>query len=344
MTVLKYAVGIDVSKDHLHCCFGQIDAEQSLRIGSSRRFKNSPRGFVELLNWAEGQRRETQIDCWFFLEATGVYYEQLAFFLSEQNCKLCVALPTAVRDFARSTPVKTKNDAVDAAMLTRMALERKLTPWPLPSLLIRQIKLLSRERQALVDARVAAENRLHALEHSYKPIDASITRLRQQIELLKRQITQIEQELRDLLDEDPDLKERVTNTATIQGIGITTILTILAETNGFALARSAQQVLSYAGLDIVENQSGLSRGTSRISKRGNARIRRALYVPAMAAIRFNRQLKAFFDRLVTRKGGKKMPALIAVARKLLRLIFTLFRNNTPYDPIHFQSQHAHVFS
>lgn len=268
------------------------------------------------------------------MEATGVYYEQLAFFLSDNEQRLCVALPTAVRDFARSTAMKTKTDAVDAGMLTRMALERKLNAWALPSALMRQIKHLVRERQAFVEQNTVLANRLHALEHSYQPLKKSIQRLQQQRALLKKQIAHVEKELAELLEKDPDLKERINNVATIQGVGTLTVLTVLAETNGFVIARSLKQLVSYAGLDIVENQSGQTHSPPHISKKGNARLRRALYLPVMAAIRFNPHLKAFYLRLLARNGGKKKSALIAVARKLLRLIYTLFKNNTPFTPLH----------
>lgn len=332
MTILKYAVGIDVAKDTLHCCCGSITTQQELHIAATKSFENSPNGFALLLQWAQHHCQQNDIPCWFFMEATGVYYENLAFFLHHHQQNLCVALPTAVRDFARSTTSKTKTDAVDAAILTRMALERKLDPWNIPTPLLRQIKLLVRERHACVEQTTAINNRLHALEHSYKPLDTAIDRLKKQRTLLKEQSAQIEKELALLLSDDPDLHDRITKTASIQGVGILTVLIVLAETNGFVLTRSAKHVLSYAGLDIVEHQSGRHRAPTHISKKGNARLRRALFMPALAAIRHNPHLKAFYQRLLQRNGGKKKPALIAVARKLLRLIFTLFRNNTTFDP------------
>lgn len=332
MTLLKYVVGIDVAKDTLHCCFGSINAQQDLQISPAHCFENSPNGFASLLDWAHHRCEQSDIPCWFFMEATGVYYEHLAFFLQEHQQNLCVAMPTTVRDFARSTSAKTKTDAVDAALITRMALERKLDPWQLPSPLLRQIKLLVRERHACTELITALDNRLHALQHSYKPLPSSIRRLKKQRALLKEQSKQIEKELALLLKDDPALHDRVEKTASIQGVGILTVLIVLAETNGFVLTRSAKHLLSYAGLDIVEDQSGHRRAPTHISKKGNARLRRALFMPALAAIKHNPLLKDFYNRLLARNGGKKKPALIAVARKLLRLIFTLFRNNTSFDP------------
>lgn len=334
MSILKYAVGIDVAKDTVVCCFGSIDLQQQTTVSAAKRFANTPAGFVQLLEWTAQRCEESSPECWFFMEASGVYYENLAFFLSENNQLLCVALPTTVRDYARSLNAKTKNDPTDAQVLTRMALERKLDPWTLPSPLLRQIKTLVRERQALVDEQTAIGNRLHALENSYNPLKSSLRRLQLQQAFLDKQVTQIEKELDKLLQNDPDLRDRVNTVATIHGVGRLTVLTVLAETNGFVLTTSAKQLVSYAGLDVVEHQSGRSHAPTHISKKGNARLRRALYMPALTAIQYNSQLKDYFHRLLARNGGQKKAALMAVARKLLKLIFTLFRSNSPYNPQH----------
>lgn len=332
MTPVKYAVGVDVSKDSLHCSFGAVDGSQTAAIGRSKRFANSPAGFRRLLDWTDRQRTSSSVSCWFLIEATGVYYEQLAFFLAEHDRDVSVVLPQRARDYVRSTETKTKTDAVDARMLTRMALERKLEPWNLPSSLMRDIKMLSRERISYVDARTQVQNRIHAMQNSYQPNDATMRRHRQMVKHYDAMIEEVERELAELLDQDPGLKEQVSNAASIKGVGTSTVLTVLSETNGFALSRSVKQVVSYAGLDIVQNQSGLHQGASRISKQGNRRIRRALYVPAMSAIQHNPHMKTFYLRLVQRNGGNRMSALVAVMRKLLRLIYSLFKNNVPYDP------------
>jgi len=113
---------------------------------------------------------------------------------------------------------------------------------------------------------------------------------------------------------------------------------IMAETNGFELIRSKKQLTSYAGLDVKEKESGTSiKGKSRISKRGNRYLRKAMYMPAMAAIRHSERYKAIFVRIVS-MNGVKMKGCVAVQRKLLEMAFTIYKTNTPYRANHLQTQ------
>ncbi|MDR8394683.1 IS110 family transposase, partial [Aliifodinibius sp. S!AR15-10] len=86
----------------------------------------------------------------------------------------------------------------------------------------------------------------------------------------------------------------------ITGLSNQSVLQVVAETNGFALIRNRNQLASYAGLDVVLDQSGQRQGTSKISKQGNAHIRRALYMPAVSASQHNRALRVFYQRLVAK--------------------------------------------
>ena len=118
----------------------------------------------------------------------------------------------------------------------------------------------------------------------------------------------------------------------VKGLGIVTVATIIAETNGFVLFTSRGQLISYAGYDVVEKQSGTSvKGRTRISKKGNKFIRRALHFPAITTVKYETHFEHLFDRIVDR-SGIKMKGYVAVQRKLLVLIYTLFKNNKPYDP------------
>ena len=118
---------------------------------------------------------------------------------------------------------------------------------------------------------------------------------------------------------------------TIPGVGILTAISVLAETNGFELIRNKRQLTSYAGLDVREKQSGTSvKGKPKISKRGNKYLRKAMHMPALAAIRHDDRYKAIFARLVS-KHGIKMKAVVAVQRKLLEMMFTVFKKGSAYD-------------
>lgn len=115
----------------------------------------------------------------------------------------------------------------------------------------------------------------------------------------------------------------------IKGVAFITVIKILAETNGFLLFKNIRQLVSYAGLDVIENESGGYKGKTKISKKGNARIRAALYMPAMTASHHNQNLKTFYERINEGRTIKRQ-GLIAVMRKLLILIYTLYKNDETY--------------
>ena len=117
-----------------------------------------------------------------------------------------------------------------------------------------------------------------------------------------------------------------------------TAITIIAETNGFELITHKSQLVSYAGYDVVERQSGTSvYGKTRISKKGNSHIRRCLYFPALSVVKYNKEFNDLFVR-VRDRTQIKMKGYVAVQRKLLVLIYTLYKTNQPYDPEYAQKQ------
>lgn len=140
----------------------------------------------------------------------------------------------------------------------------------------------------------------------------------------------------ELLTAEPELARKLKQLISIPGIGLTIV--VVAETSGFVLVENERQLVSYAGLDVVQHQSGLSAHGTRISKRGNVRLRTALYLPALSSLRHNPQQIAFYARLRTRHPSGK-PGVIAVMRKLLVRCYSLWKNDRAYDPSY---QPAHL--
>jgi transposase len=153
----------------------------------------------------------------------------------------------------------------------------------------------------------------------------------QQIEFLDKSIHVIENEIIRLTEEDKEFSQRVKNVETIKGVRLLTIITVLCETNGFSQFNNIRQVVSYAGLDIAERQSGLFKGKTRISKKGNARIRECLYMPALSATTYNETIKALYQRVIERNPTIKRKGVVAGMRKLLILIFVLWKKNEAYN-------------
>jgi transposase len=327
MKTIRQSIGIDVSKDTLACCIGDLLDNGEQIFSKVKSLPNSLEGFQQLQNWANENECP---DLVFVMEATGVYYENLAYWLSDHDRTVSVQLPNKVKHYAKSLNLKTKTDNVDARMISRMGLERKLGIWQMPSKIMREIKFLSRECQEIKAKLVVARNQMHARKHSYGCPISIEKRLNREIRLLETQLIEIEAEMRTAAMADSQLYDKIERISTIPGISFMTIVTILGETNGFALVSNARQLTSYAGLDIQQDQSGNKEGKSHISKKGNSFIRHALYMPALCATRFNPTMKAFYDGIVDRKPAKKI-AVTAVVRKLLILMYTLWKNNTEFN-------------
>jgi transposase len=331
MILLKQTVGIDVSYKTFDARFGTINTQQQITLSPSKSFKNSLAGFKLFLRWLKKYILSDDIPLVFVMEATGVYYEQLAHFLFQHKYQVAVILPNKIRNYAKSLESKSKTDPLDAAVITRFGLERLLTLWNPPSENMKTLRDLCREYHCLKANCTQIKNQLHALKSSFKPHRESFKRKTLLLKFLQRQIVLIQKELRALVKTEPDLAQRLKNIKTAKGLGDMTILTVLSETRCFELVSNQKQLTSYAGLDIVFNDSGLKKGRTSISKKGNTFIRKALFMPALSACRANPQMKQLYQRLVS-KGKNKKLAVIAVARKLLLLIYTLWKSNSVYIP------------
>jgi transposase len=329
--ILKQSVGLDVSKDTIAACFSQQETAKQFRIVSSRTFTSNGSGFVQMHRWISRQRHEATA-LHMLMEATGVYYEDLAYFLQQKGYRLCVLLPNKTSAYAKSLDYKSKTDKVDAKKLAQMSLERDLPRWNPPSDIMLKIKRLCRERAELLKEKTALSNRLHAKKHSHAPEKSSLKRAKDAIKFLEKQIKETQRAIVATVNEEPDIKQKLANVCSIKGIGIITAATVVSEANGFVLFKNKAQLVSYVGYDVVEDKSGTSiNRPTKISKKGNHHIRKALHFPALVAIKHIPTLKNIYDRVVD-KTNIKMKGAVAVQRKLLVLIYSLYKNNQEFDP------------
>ena len=290
-------------------------------------------GWKALQNWITRFRKIADIPLSVVVEATGVYYEGFAYYFKEQGFNVSVVLPNKSKNYARSLNVKTKNDLVDSCILAQMGLERSLQIWKGMTDTMLKIKQLCRERLSLQQMHTRISNQLHAHSHSHKSQKEIVKRMQKHMEFIAKQIKTIEDELQQTCAQDKSLQEKVDNICTIKGVAFMTALVVISETNGFDLIENKAQLVSYAGYDVVENQSGTSlKGKTRISKKGNSHIRRALYFPALSSAAHEPKLQDIYQRIHQRNPKVKMIGAVAVQRKLLVLIYTLYKKNEPYDP------------
>ena len=334
MNVIKQNLGIDVDSKELKVSFQQLMDNLSTKVKGSRTFKNTLKGFQNLEEWLK-KKMNSDVILNITMEATGVYYENLAYHFSEkENCEVHVVLPNTSKAYLKSLNLKSKTDEIDAKGLGQMGLERNLKTWKPMSTQMRTIRKLVRERIRLVREKTMVSNQLHAEFASYKPNAKSLIRYKERIDFLKEQIKSIKKELVQLVKQDENLKQRIDHVCTIKGVQFITAIGVVAEFNGFVLFSNRNQVVSFAGYDVIRYESGTSlKGKPKMSKQGNSYVRQMLFMSAMSAARLEEHHKAYYARIVN-KTGIKMKANVAIQRKLLLLIYTLFTKNIPYDPGH----------
>ncbi|MTB49779.1 transposase [Lewinella sp. W8] len=333
MSVVKQSIGVDVSKDdfYVRILFQFQGSTEVRKHRGVKKFSNTNSGFIKLHEWL---KKYTVQDAPMVIamEATGVYHEALAYFLFEHGYFVSVQLSTKVNAFAKSHNLHNKTDVSDAEIIARLVSERKLVAWRPPTKSIRRLRALTRQYQAITESKTVTQNQLHAMEHSALVDDQVCMRYREIIALFKRQLKQIELEIRQLARQDELLDNVLRLLMTIPGVALKTAAVIAAETGCFQLFDSRAQLVKFSGMDVVERQSGSSvRGRSSISKRGNSRIRRALFMPSLSYVKDDGVFGQLYQRVYQRTMIKKK-GLIAVQRKLLVVMYAIVKNGTAYDP------------
>lgn len=332
---LKYSVGVDISKDDFHACFSLIDSLQRVVIKGTRSFPNTPAGHEQFESWILKKRKET-LPLIVVMEATGVYYELLAWYLYRKEYDLSVVLPTRARRYAESIGLKSKNDSIDARGLARLGAEQHLALWQPVCEELYPLRLLTREVEQLDGYKNMAKNQLHAFKHTAIQLKEVEQTMQEHISFLEKQLTKTKKHIHKLIAENEFLTEQVERITVIRGVGELTAAILISECNGFELIKNQRQLTSYAGYDVVENQSGKRVGKTKISKKGNAHIRRCLHLPAFNVVKLEPRFKQFHERLIA-NGKTKMQAYVAVQRKLLALIYSLWKNQHEYQPQLFET-------
>ena len=339
MTVLFY-LGVDVSKSSLAVTL--IDQQEKI-IWSNKNIPNSQGGFKKLVEQvlkhaikkSDGQDFVIAAG----MEATGVYGEQLAYFLHDNNPGRIIPYvlnPAVVRSYAKACMEANKNDPTDARVIASflsVALTRgQVSPWKVPGVEERTLRALSRRRQELVHLLTSEKNRLEKLNNMAFPPDEVVKSVEEHIQYLEAALTNIAGDIRDHIDTYPTLQRNAELLRSIPGIGEVSVATVLGEAGDISKFDGVKQFTSFVGIAPVEYTSGSSvNKRSRISKRGNARIRHCLYMATMIAVRVNPVLREFYKRLLERGKGKKV-ALIASMRKLLHLIWGVLKSQSIFEP------------
>ena len=305
----KDFAGIDVSKSHLDVAFsGQTKVE---------RFTNTPEGRQDCANYLA---RTALIA----IEATGGYETDIVRVLQAHNLCVAVVNPRRIREFARASGRLAKTDAIDAQVIAHFA--RAMCPAQTADLEAGHMALadLVTRRRQLIDMGTAEQNRLE------RASPAVAKMIHEHIDYLKGLLAPLDLSIQQAIAEDEELSGRQEILTSVPGIGAVTAAVLIAELPELGQIDD-KKIAALVGVAPVARDSGTLKGQRHIAG-GRGSVRCALYMAVLSAVRFNPQIRAFYQRMKA-KGKKPKVALVAAMRKLLILLNTLVRRNKVWQPL-----------
>jgi transposase len=285
-------------------------------------FENAHSGHEKFTSWLQ---KHTQ-DSFVCLESTGPYGERLSEFLHDNQIKVSVVNPMKIKHYAKSMLSRNKNDQVDARVIALYAEKMRpatFVPKSNEQKLVREwvqlIDTLSGQKRQL-------ENQLESVQS--KAVEKEI---KNSINQLERKIAKIEFSLNENIKNNEQSNANKQRLLTITGIGEKTANQIIAYLPRVSEFKNAKQLAAYIGVTPRQYQSGKYTGKTRLSKYGNSRLRKALYMPALVAKNTNPHLREFCERL-EKNGLKPKQIICAVMRKLIHIIFGMLKHQQNFNP------------
>jgi len=296
-----------------------------------KKFNHDYAGIKSLRRWVIKHAGDNGIHL--CMEATGVYSQHVAIRLLElSGIEVSIVNPACIKAFANVQLRRSKTDMIDAEVIRGYAQNQKPSAWQPASKTKRQLYELVRQADSIQASLQQWRNRNHRQEYIHDFPKAAIKAQRAIAKTLEKQLGLLELAIDQLCAADSDLAQQIMLLESIPGIARKSAVRVLAHGRDWLTDRTAKALTAHAGLAPHHYQSGTSiRGKSRIDKRGNKNLRRALNMPALVGIVHNPILKPFYNRLLD-NGKQKMLALTACMRKLLLIIRSMLINKTIFNP------------
>lgn len=315
--------GCDVSKDRLDLCLLHPDGGRS-----KKQFDNAPEGHEKLIAWLT----QTGTCIRLVIEATGTYSLDLALRLHEADeVELMVANPRATKKFAAAQMRRSKTDQIDAEVLCDFARRMEFVAWQPPEEAILELRGIARRMQALTVERTRELARLRHAEATATTPAVVLNDIEVNIRHLERRLDEMLRQALKVVREHTRLEKAFAHLTSVRGIAEKSAVMILPEVLILPEEMTVRQWVAHAGLDPCKHSSGDSiEKRERISKVGNVKLRRALYMPAWVAVQWEPNVRAYYEKLIAR-GKKPMVAIVAVMRKLLHAIYGMLKHDADFD-------------
>lgn len=288
-----------------------------------QEFENTPTGFRRLERWLKSHGLGTSLRVG--VEATSTYADAVVEWLHRLGYTVYLLNPERTACYARCLGQRNKTDPADALTIAMYVANHECTPWQPPAPEQKTLRSLTRTRHQLTATATELSNQLKtATGPGRQALSAVLREVRSQLAALLRAV-------RQHLCQYPLLAEQVRCLRTMKGVGLITAAVVMAELPPITTQSDPRTICGWAGLTPRRWQSGQTEGRTRLSRKGNAYLRHALYMPALVAKRWNPLFKQFAEKLAAR--GKTKPAILgAISHKMLRIIVGMLRSNTNFDP------------
>jgi transposase len=305
----KLSIGIDVSQDTLDMA--------AYPTGQIWQYKNNKSGIAKIVAKLTSIKPVIIV-----MEATGGLEVPLKDALDEGGLAVFVANPKRIRDHARSMGVLAKTDKIDAKVMADFAAKTELTPQPPRDKAERELDSLLTRRNQLNDMLTAERNRLN--QHLAADVQADIN---EHILWLEGRVKGLDKEIKDKIQQNPVFKAKSALYRSMKGVGDVLSSTLIAKLP--ELGRINQKEISLlVGLAPINKDSGKLRG-KRMIQGGRGMVRKAAYMPVLSAIRYNPAIRDFYQRLIA-KGKLHKVALVACMHKMITILNSMAKNNTPW--------------
>ena len=322
---MTHYIGIDVSKNKLDIAW--LKDTDKLKF-KTKVFKNDHSDYAALINWLIANITDDLNNIHITLEATGVYHENIAYYLFDKGLNVSIINPAYIKSYAASLGSRNKTDKKDSMLLARYTYSAKPKLWTPPPAEARHLKSLLSRLDALQEDLQRELNRLEKTEATDTApiVKASIE---QMIVSLQAAIVKLNGDIDDHIDGHSNLKQDQYLLQTIKGVGpvVSKQMMSLMHNKQFS---QASQMAAFLGLVPKHSESGLFKGKSRLAKNGSSAVRAKLYMPALVAIKHNPDIKAQYERLLA-NGKCKMQAVCAAMRKLVHICFGVVKHQQPYQ-------------
>lgn len=326
MQIVQNLLGVDISADTFALTpYDSVSSE----YGKCETFQSDPEGLEKLQAYLETHQMLTS-NTVFCLEATGVYAEPLAYFLSAKGYRVAIEAPHKTK--RAFYPLGAKTDPLDSKQLAEYAFRffDQLPFWNPSTVVVEQVRVLLSTREQLVRQLTATRNALQAIVRKVvrtPPAEAAFESI---LAHLKEQIKQIDQEIKNRTSKHSTFGPTIALITSIPGVGFLLAAHLFALSEGFTNALEARHLASHLGICPLPFQSGTSvRRRSKSRGKGNPVIRKLLYLAAMSLRTHQQQFTQYFFRK-TQQGKAKMLVLNNIENRLLKVICAVIRTRTPF--------------